>query len=169
MQHLTYPYPISNIISHITTSYHITSYHITSYHHTTTPSGPHHPVGGLQRGHDHISPHHTITPPHPADLIIPWGDYSGGMITPHEDWARRRYPALDMMVMHITKKLEEFDTYNSIVRRAKSPMVWIVCANMVISAFCLFVWLVDWLIDWVYWMIDWLIRFIEWKVYILFL
>ena len=40
-----------------------------------------------------------------ADVIIPWGDYSGNVFNDDGNWKLAHYPALDMIVEHIQTKL----------------------------------------------------------------
>jgi len=40
-----------------------------------------------------------------ADVIIPWGDYSGNCFTDDGNWKHIHYPALDMIVEHIQTRL----------------------------------------------------------------
>jgi len=40
-----------------------------------------------------------------ADVIIPWGDYSGNCFNDDGNWKQVHYPALDMIVEHIQTKL----------------------------------------------------------------
>lgn len=40
-----------------------------------------------------------------ADVIIPWGDYSGNVFNDNGNWKKVHYPALDMIVEHIQTKL----------------------------------------------------------------
>jgi len=40
-----------------------------------------------------------------ADVIIPWGDYSGNVFNDDGNWKQVHYPALDMIVEHIQTKL----------------------------------------------------------------
>jgi len=40
-----------------------------------------------------------------ADVIIPWGDYSGNVFSDNGKWKHIHYPALDMIVEHIQTKL----------------------------------------------------------------
>jgi len=43
-----------------------------------------------------------------ADVIIPWGQYSGNMFSDDGKWKTRHLPALDMIVQHINVMLESF-------------------------------------------------------------
>jgi len=45
-----------------------------------------------------------------ADVIIPWGDYSGNVFNDNGNWKHVHYPALDMIVEHIQTKLAACST-----------------------------------------------------------
>jgi len=42
-----------------------------------------------------------------ADIIIPWGDYSENVFEDDGSWKNAKYPAMDMIVEHIQKKLAQ--------------------------------------------------------------
>ena len=55
-----------------------------------------------------------------ADVIIPWGDYSGNVFSDNGEWKDVHYPALDMIVEHIQTKLAACTPHGMPVR-ALSP------------------------------------------------
>lgn len=62
-----------------------------------------------------------------ADVIIPWGNYSGNVFSDNGEWKNTRYPALDMIVEHIQTKLQSFGS----VSRSVSPLQKTVFENAV--------------------------------------
>jgi len=55
-----------------------------------------------------------------ADVIIPWGDYSGNVFNDDGNWKQVHYPALDMIVEHIQTKLAAC-SYSGMPPRSVSP------------------------------------------------
>jgi len=56
-----------------------------------------------------------------ADVIIPWGDYSGNVFNDDGNWKQVHYPALDMIVEHIQTKLAACSR-QGMPTRSVSPM-----------------------------------------------
>jgi len=63
-----------------------------------------------------------------ADVIIPWGDYSGNVFKDDGNWKQLHYPALDMIVEHIQTKLAAC-SQSGMPPRSVSPMTKTIAEN----------------------------------------